>query len=93
MKGNDAYSHNLSLHDEQPSWEYSQQAIDLTSGDQARPRARHRQHARRTIEEEIEEKPLGSRKADPRSKGIPSDQKMPTPIRGPSFVPPKSASL
>lgn len=29
MKGNDAYSYNLSLHDEQPSWGYSQQAIDL----------------------------------------------------------------
>lgn len=29
MKGDDAYSYNLSLHDEQPSWGYSQQAIDL----------------------------------------------------------------
>ena len=29
MKGNDAYSYNLSLRDEQPSWGYSQQAIDL----------------------------------------------------------------
>lgn len=29
MKGNDAYSYNLSLGGEQPSWGYSQQAIDL----------------------------------------------------------------
>lgn len=29
MKGNDTYSYNLSLRDEQPSWGYSQQAIDL----------------------------------------------------------------
>ena len=35
MKGNDAYSYNLSLHDEQPSWGYSQQAIDLICGSQA----------------------------------------------------------
>ena len=29
MKGNDTYSYNLSLGGEQPSWGYSQQAIDL----------------------------------------------------------------
>ena len=29
MKGNEAYSYNLSLGGEQPSWGYSQQAIDL----------------------------------------------------------------
>lgn len=29
MKGNDAYSYDLSLGGEQPSWCYSQQAIDL----------------------------------------------------------------
>lgn len=29
MKGNDAYTHDFSLKEEQPSWGYSQQAIDL----------------------------------------------------------------
>lgn len=34
-----------------------------------------------------------SREADPRSKGILSSRMTPTPIQGPSFVPPESASM
>lgn len=36
MKGNEAYSYNFALPDEQPSWGYSQQAIDLMIQETAR---------------------------------------------------------